>query len=60
MIDYFALVLTHGLILLALIRLVGNKELDSDPEIDKRRYRRNKPADALGDSTTSAGGPDNA
>lgn len=40
MIDYFALTLTHGLILIALIRLVSNKELDVDPEIEKRRLRK--------------------
>ena len=59
-IDYFALALTHGLILIALIRLVGNKELDSDPEIEKRRYRRPKAADTASDSTTRAKGPNNA
>lgn len=35
MIDYFALALTHGLILIALIRLVQNAELDSDPHPDE-------------------------
>lgn len=59
-IDYFALALTHGLILIALIRLVGNKELDSDPEIEKRRYRRPKAVDSTDDTASNAGGPSNA
>lgn len=42
MIDYFALTLAHGLILIALIRLVSNKELDIDPEIEKRRLRKQR------------------
>ncbi len=43
MIDYFALGLTHALILLALIRLVGDDELDTDPEIEARRVKRKRP-----------------
>jgi len=44
-IDYFALALTHALILIALIRVVGNAELDEDPELEKRtrRKRRSRP-----------------
>jgi len=30
MIDYFALALTHGLILIALIRILGRDELDRE------------------------------
>lgn len=41
MIDYFALALSHGLILIALIRLVGQKALDEDPKLgDGRKKRR--------------------
>ena len=40
MIDYFALALTHGLMLLALIRIVGKAELDREPELDVDRKRR--------------------
>jgi hypothetical protein len=32
MVDYFSLALTHGLIALALLRLVLRAELDRDPE----------------------------
>ena len=39
MIDYFALSLTHGLLLLALLRLVKRADLDSDeaapPEVEE-------------------------
>ena len=42
MIDYFALALTHGLILIALIRLVGKEEIDVDPQIEARRYRKKR------------------
>lgn len=46
MIDYFALALTHGLILLALIRIAGKPELDLEPEldVDKRRRRKHREA----------------
>ncbi|NMW32464.1 hypothetical protein HKD42_10365 [Altererythrobacter sp. RZ02] len=51
MIDYFALALTHSLILLALIRAVSRNELDREPELDvkrespeERRKRRAKDA----------------
>ena len=40
MIDYFALALTHGLMLLALIRIAGKAELDREPELDVNRRRR--------------------
>ena len=42
MIDYFALALTHALILIALIRLVGRPELDEEPELDPRRRDRSR------------------
>ncbi len=32
-IDYFALALTHALIFIALVRLVGNPELDEDVDL---------------------------
>jgi hypothetical protein len=32
MIDLFALVLTHGLLLLMALRLIGRDDLDRDPE----------------------------
>ena len=32
MVDYFSLALTHGLIALALLRLVMRADLDRDPE----------------------------
>ncbi|MGB3740081.1 MAG: hypothetical protein WA948_12115 [Pontixanthobacter sp.] len=40
MIDIFALALVHGLILIVLLRLAGDPALDTDPEIEKRRYRK--------------------
>ncbi|MFZ1742937.1 MAG: hypothetical protein WAT93_08790 [Pontixanthobacter sp.] len=40
MIDYFALVLTHALLFLALIRLVGRKDLDEDPALPVLRKSR--------------------
>lgn len=46
MIDYFALALTHGLILLALIRIAGKPELDREPELDVNRKRRRKHREA--------------
>ncbi|MDN3646727.1 hypothetical protein QWY75_10995 [Pontixanthobacter aestiaquae] len=51
MIDYFALALTHGLILLALIRIAGKAELDREPELDvdrgkRRQYRERHQGDA--------------
>lgn len=42
MIDYFALALTHALILIALIRVVGSKELDEEPELDPHSRRRSE------------------
>ena len=33
MIDYFALALTHGLLLIALLRLVGRADVDADPDV---------------------------
>ncbi|WP_209348931.1 hypothetical protein [Pontixanthobacter sp. CEM42] len=39
MIDYFALALTHGLILIALIRIAGRPELDREPSADPKRAR---------------------
>ncbi|WP_128891278.1 hypothetical protein [Erythrobacter sp. HKB08] len=43
-IDYFALAMTHALILIALVRLVGRAELDEDPDLDDRHrpVRRSK------------------
>ena len=38
-IDYLALALTHGLILLALIRAVSRNELDREPELDLKNER---------------------
>lgn len=35
MIDYFALALTHGLIVLALWRLLMRPDLDRDPAVDE-------------------------
>ncbi|MGB7374287.1 hypothetical protein [Pontixanthobacter sp.] len=46
MIDYFALALTHGLILLALIRIAGRAELDRESEFDRPNKRARKMADA--------------
>ena len=44
MIDYFALALTHALILIALIRIVGDDRLDNEPEMDKsERLPRRRP-----------------
>ena len=40
MIDYFAIGLTHALLALAFLRLLGRDDLDSetqDPKADKRR-----------------------
>lgn len=34
MIDYFALALTHALILLALVRIVGRADLDHEDALD--------------------------
>ena len=42
MIDYFALALTHGLILIALIRLAGRVDLDKDPEVEKHSRRKKR------------------
>ncbi|OBX18129.1 hypothetical protein A9995_13285 [Erythrobacter sp. QSSC1-22B] len=33
MIDYFALALTHGLLLIALLRLIGREDVDIDPPV---------------------------
>lgn len=44
-IDYFALALTHALILLALIRVVGRAELDREPDLNSDRKRAGKRAD---------------
>lgn len=32
MVDYFSLALTHGLLVLALWRMLGRSELDSEPQ----------------------------
>ena len=45
MIDYFALAISHGLILIALIRIVGREELDLDPEIEARRAKAKRRRD---------------
>lgn len=46
-IDYFALALAHGLLLIALLRLAGRKALDEEPELEAReRRRRDEPTDA--------------
>ena len=50
MIDYFALALIHGLIAIAVIRLLGREGLDRDPQLaredesPKRQGRRNRDA----------------
>jgi len=44
-IDYFALIVSHGLILIALIRIVGRAELDEDPEIEARRAKKRRRRD---------------
>lgn len=35
MIDYFTLALSHGLIILAVIRLLSREDLDADPAEDE-------------------------
>ena len=35
-IDYFALGLTHALIMIALLRLIGRDDLDHEDELDDR------------------------
>ncbi|WP_271439846.1 hypothetical protein [Pontixanthobacter luteolus] len=42
MIDYFALALIHGLLLLALIRIAGRDDLDreTDAKPSRRRVRK--------------------
>ncbi len=54
MIDYFALALTHALILLALVRNVGRADLDHEDELDDgpkaERKRADKPGGARGDA----------
>lgn len=48
MIDYFALALGHGLLAVALLRLVMNDDLDFDPTIAERQEAERKAsADAL-------------
>ncbi|GAA4642590.1 hypothetical protein GCM10023115_06530 [Pontixanthobacter gangjinensis] len=50
MIDYFALGLTHALILLAVIRLAGRKDLDDDPalpDLRKKTLPTSSPADSI-------------
>lgn len=48
MIDYFALALAHGLIALAVIRLLGNDALDREPvppeEREPQDDTENRPA----------------
>ena len=57
MIDYFALALTHGLILLALIRIAGKARLDLEPELDVDRRKRRKHREAQqGDSQLDGDG----
>jgi hypothetical protein len=47
MIDYFTLALTHGLIALALWRMLLRADLDSDtPDAPKRRPWKREPTDA--------------
>jgi len=38
MIDYFAIGLTHGLLMLAFLRMLGRDDLDSDPESGEGDY----------------------
>lgn len=53
-IDYFALALTHALILLALVRIVGRADLDHEEDLDdgpKALRKRTDTADgARGDA----------
>ena len=35
MVDLFALLLTHGLIALAVLRLLGRADLDADPDVPR-------------------------
>lgn len=50
MIDYFALALTHGLIALAVIRIMGNDAVDREPEpgeaVPEPRQKRRRRRDA--------------
>ena len=50
MVDLFALLLTHGLIALAVLRLLGRADLDEDPAIPRdppmRAKKRADPATA--------------
>ncbi|MXO91582.1 hypothetical protein [Pontixanthobacter aquaemixtae] len=55
MIDYFALAMTHGLILLALIRIAGKAELDREPELDRdRKFGRSGRASPQGQGADDA------
>lgn len=60
MIDYFALALSHGLILIALIRLVSQKALDEDPKLGDGRKKRRSAQPASGQSMTNQGQPPRA
>ncbi|MBD3730837.1 MAG: hypothetical protein IE933_14150 [Sphingomonadales bacterium] len=59
MIDYFSLVLTHALTVIALIRLLSRDDLDSDtPDRDGRRKpvaRRTRPGGEQRDGRETAG-----
>lgn len=55
-IDYFALALTHALILLALIRVVGRAELDSEPELDTERKRPGSSSSKRNKGSQKSGG----
>jgi len=51
MIDYFALALGHGLLALAVLRLVQREELDVDPVIESANKRTREQEKALHDRT---------
>ncbi|MCR2832478.1 hypothetical protein [Parerythrobacter lacustris] len=54
MIDYFALALTHALILLALVRIVGRADLDHEDELDDGPKAVRKRADKTGEAGIDA------
>lgn len=45
-IDIFALALVHGLLAVALLRLLGRPDLDSEPELERRRRSARSAPDA--------------
>lgn len=54
MIDYFALALTHALILLALVRIVGRADLDHEDELDDGPKAVRKRADTADGARSDA------